>query len=463
MEQKVRISQCMIVKNEEKNIEKALSWGKDVMWEQIVVDTGSTDRTALIASKLGARVCFYEWEGDFGAAKSFAIEQAQGDWIAFLDADEYISEEEAKKLPSMLEKIQDSSYLAAMMPLVNLDDAGKVFSCMVQIRLFRNHPGLRYKGRIHENLVLEGENLDVSRVFNTGDDFSIYHTGYRMSVAGGGQKARRNRQLVEKELQEHPEDCSLLGYLADCYRGEEDFDSAIRWYEQAVEVQVRNGEPYDMRAAVTFTYLMQLLAAKGREARLREVYRLAVKGLPLEADFDYIMGKYMVSKGEYDRGSLHLERALKLLEQGKDHTGGFCLTGQLAEAWELAALCQYHTGDLKGSARRCTELLNAEPYRMAALKLLLLSFKKDEKQYKEQICLGGNPGPAAAPGQVLGFLGKLYDFRGLKERLFVLRGAMETEYGELAQLLREAFSPEELAYLDQSGPERSGTPEERNG
>ena len=37
---KIRISQCMIVKNEEKNIERALSWGKGVVSEQIVVDTG---------------------------------------------------------------------------------------------------------------------------------------------------------------------------------------------------------------------------------------------------------------------------------------------------------------------------------------------------------------------------------------------------------------------------------------
>ena len=40
-----KISQCMIVKNEEKNIERALLWGKGIVAEQIVVDTGSTDRT----------------------------------------------------------------------------------------------------------------------------------------------------------------------------------------------------------------------------------------------------------------------------------------------------------------------------------------------------------------------------------------------------------------------------------
>ena len=51
-----RISQCMIVKNEEKNIERALSWGKGVVSEQIVVDTGSSDRTVELAEKWGNRL-----------------------------------------------------------------------------------------------------------------------------------------------------------------------------------------------------------------------------------------------------------------------------------------------------------------------------------------------------------------------------------------------------------------------
>ena len=52
----MRLSQCMIVKNEERNIERALRWGKGVVWEQIVVDTGSTDRTVELAEKMGAKV-----------------------------------------------------------------------------------------------------------------------------------------------------------------------------------------------------------------------------------------------------------------------------------------------------------------------------------------------------------------------------------------------------------------------
>ena len=77
----------MIVKNEEKNIRRALSWAKDIVFEQIVVDTGSTDRTVEIAKEMGEKVYLFQLIDDFAAAKNYAIEQASGEWIEFLDAD----------------------------------------------------------------------------------------------------------------------------------------------------------------------------------------------------------------------------------------------------------------------------------------------------------------------------------------------------------------------------------------
>ena len=52
----ITISQCMIVKNEEQNIRRALEWAKDIVCEQIVVDTGSIDDTIGIAQEMGAKV-----------------------------------------------------------------------------------------------------------------------------------------------------------------------------------------------------------------------------------------------------------------------------------------------------------------------------------------------------------------------------------------------------------------------
>ena len=94
----VRISQCMIVKNEEANIERALTWGKGIVSEQIVVDTGSTDRTMEIARQMGAIVYKFPWLDDFSAAKNFAISKARYEWVAFLDADEYLAPGDGEKV-----------------------------------------------------------------------------------------------------------------------------------------------------------------------------------------------------------------------------------------------------------------------------------------------------------------------------------------------------------------------------
>lgn len=86
---RVRLSAAIIAKNEEKKIGgclDSLSFADEI----IVVDSGSADRTAEIAREKGARVIFHEWQGHV-AQKNFALDQARGDWIISLDADERVS------------------------------------------------------------------------------------------------------------------------------------------------------------------------------------------------------------------------------------------------------------------------------------------------------------------------------------------------------------------------------------
>ena len=89
----MQISACVITKNEEQNIGEWLTRMKSVAQECIVVDMGSTDNTVGLVKAAGASVYFFPWQGDFAAAKNFALEKATGDWIFFLDADEYFPAE----------------------------------------------------------------------------------------------------------------------------------------------------------------------------------------------------------------------------------------------------------------------------------------------------------------------------------------------------------------------------------
>src|SRR3989338_8352719 len=79
--------------NEEKNIARAISSAKPIADEIVVVDTESTDKTAELAKKLGARVFHHKNTGIVEPVRNFSISKAKGDWILLLDADEEISQE----------------------------------------------------------------------------------------------------------------------------------------------------------------------------------------------------------------------------------------------------------------------------------------------------------------------------------------------------------------------------------
>lgn len=86
----MKITATIITYNEERNIARAME-SLRCCDEIVVVDSGSTDRTAEIAEKLGARVIEYAW-GGYARQKNYAAEQAENDWILSIDADEALSE-----------------------------------------------------------------------------------------------------------------------------------------------------------------------------------------------------------------------------------------------------------------------------------------------------------------------------------------------------------------------------------
>ncbi|TSC88459.1 MAG: Glycosyl transferase family protein [Microgenomates group bacterium Gr01-1014_16] len=88
--------------NEEKNIARAISSAKPIADEIVVIDTESTDKTAEIAKKLGAKVFHHKNTGIVEPVRNFSISKAKGDWILLLDADEEISQNLASHVRSAI-------------------------------------------------------------------------------------------------------------------------------------------------------------------------------------------------------------------------------------------------------------------------------------------------------------------------------------------------------------------------
>ncbi len=96
----MKISACLIVCNEEKNLPRCLASIAPVVDEIVVIDSGSSDGTVTLAQSFGARVIPQPWLGYVGQ-KNFALDQAAHPWVLSIDADEELSPEFAAAITKL--------------------------------------------------------------------------------------------------------------------------------------------------------------------------------------------------------------------------------------------------------------------------------------------------------------------------------------------------------------------------
>ncbi|WP_371378258.1 glycosyltransferase [Sporomusa aerivorans] len=228
-----KISACVITKNEAQNIERCLQSVRSIVNEIIVVDTGSTDATVMIAEQLGAKIFHYQWSNDFAAARNYALAQASGAWVVFLDADEYIAVGTVKNVRPLIEKIHGNRKIEAVKcQMNNLEGIdGPVRSSNPTIRIFRNSPLIRYRGRIHEAVYKGGKPLKPIEVTNRL--LTVCHTGYTNSTIL--EKVRRNTALLEEELASGGVRTLTYCYLSDGYWRSGEYEKSIEFAKQAIK------------------------------------------------------------------------------------------------------------------------------------------------------------------------------------------------------------------------------------
>ncbi len=435
MKGKIRISQCMIVKNEEKNIRRALSWGKDIVFEQIVVDTGSTDRTVEIAREMGAKVYHFEWIDDFAAAKNYAIEQASGEWIAFLDADEYMNQEDTRKLTRLLEQISvpkkgEKIPLFVRCALVNLNDKGTPIEVTFQDRIFRNRKGLRYYGKIHEQIQMPpGGRFTFIQAENL---LSIFHTGYGESVYKETGKLERNIELLEQELEQDPENYMAWSYLGDVQKASGDRESAAVSYRKALEGK-QSGSLSHQRYLEARTGLMGVLAETvGQEGADEEIFQWAKDyGYPETDNPDpwFFLGLWHYNRQEMEEAREQFLICLEKLETYRSRDKVMA-EGSLRQIYVWLAQACLQLNRPQEVVRYCVLSLRMERYQDQVLTAVLQLLKQE-------------PGESDQAEGTWGFLQNLYDFQGPKDLLFLLKCAKLAGFHALEARLVQAM-PDEL-------------------
>ena len=151
----ITISLCMIVKNEERILERCLDSIEDLMDEIVIVDTGSTDRTKAIASRYTDKIYDYEWTGDFAEARNFAFSKAGMEYIYSADADEVMDERNREAFRRLKTTLLPEIDIVQMY-YANQLSHGTIYNYDKELRpkLFRRLRTFRWQGAIHEQVEL---------------------------------------------------------------------------------------------------------------------------------------------------------------------------------------------------------------------------------------------------------------------------------------------------------------------
>ncbi len=206
----ITISLCMIVRDEENSLEKCLDTAKDIADEIIIVDTGSTDRTAEIAKKYTSKVYSFDWVDDFSAARNFSFSKATMEYCFWLDADDIILLEDRKKLLNI--KMQLNSDIdVVMLPYhIAFDEDNKPTFKYYRERIVKNNLAYRWQGEVHEaiapigNVIYEEAAIthNKTKPHDSNRNIRILENLYKTKGLDARQEFYYGRELFEHQRYE---------------------------------------------------------------------------------------------------------------------------------------------------------------------------------------------------------------------------------------------------------------------
>ena len=212
----IKISASIIAKNNEQEIASCINSIKGVD-EIVVLDTGSNDKTAYVASGLGARVYYYRWEDDFAAARNRCLEYTHNPWILSIDTDEIIT----TPISTMYDLLQANFNKKVI--AFPISDKEKTFWCA---RLFRKSL-CHYEGEIHEQL---NRTPDLYT-----DEIKIWHTPSQNHQ----MDPMRNISILRRVLEKKSTSQRDIFFLGVELHAAGQYDAALYWMQYYLQLAPR--------------------------------------------------------------------------------------------------------------------------------------------------------------------------------------------------------------------------------
>lgn len=401
MQKHNKISACLIVKNEEKFLDRCLTSIRGLVDEIILVDTGSDDRTCDIAASYDCRIFHFPWQGDFSAARNESLRHATGEWIFIIDADEELPSDSVDIIRTAVDKPKNQ--ILSLTVYNKSLSTGQVSSFLPSVRLFRKSLGLKYEGIVHNRLALP-HNSSVVRC-----RAELYHYGYDLSHEELMRKRERSRQLLEMQLQQHPDDLFAHFNMAQLLRGmhglsdPETCEDIIIHARKIIEHPDRataGGGGYNLMAQVL---MASALTTLGHYEDAEKYCRAALAEKPDYIDAMFVMAGIHLAAGHLDEAAGEYRRYL-------DHVDVFRPEAETSDiimhylearqsAWYALGTIARIQGKSSDAIAMYRKVMAVQPYldtyiRLGELYLITGQLSRAEEVYRRELEINRDSIPA---------------------------------------------------------------------
>ncbi len=293
------ISVCMIVKNEEKLLERCLNSLQGIWDELIIVDTGSTDSTKEIAGRFTDKIYDFSWIHDFAAARNFAFSKATCEYVYSADADEVLDEANRKRFFDLKQALIPEVEVVQMWYVTPEEfNTTENFDKEYRPKLYKRLRELTWIEPIHEMIRLEPVVFD--------SDIEILHKPH-------DNHAGRDFRIFEKMISERKYISARLHkmYARELMLSgtEEDFVKAESFFLESMQEETRGQQEYQEALCV----LTKCYRLTENEVAFLEMALNAVATMPC-SEVCLELGIYFYDKKDYPNAVRWFQSAIQETE-----------------------------------------------------------------------------------------------------------------------------------------------------
>jgi len=160
------------------------------------------------------------------------------------------------------------------------------------IRLWRNEPAFRFKGRIHETVEFNNA-LAPGRVLNAANSgVRILHRGYATGDEDNTRKGHRNLNILMEEIRRDPSDAAMLFYAGNEFSRLGDREEALKYWFGALDRDTEVKMPF-----IPFQ-LARVLLDMGEVEEALEVVEAGMKRSPDFRDLFFLRARILMMMGD---------------------------------------------------------------------------------------------------------------------------------------------------------------------